>query len=187
MLQILNVVTDHKCCFKFEMMLQIPNVVTNPKCCSNPNVVINPNCLFCFRIPFRIRIWIRFRIRLFWIRFFRIRLFRIRFFRIRFFYLIFSNPNFRIRFFESDFSNSIFSNPISSNPSVASPSDNLISLSYSMPVFSANLFGLFYEKIFVISEFLFVCCVVSTDSMFFLSNTCQKILRLGWPKLSYRI
>ena len=39
-------------------------------------------------------------------------------------------------------SNSI-SNPIL-NRSVASPSDNLISLSYSMPVFSANLFGLFF-------------------------------------------
>jgi len=47
------------------------------------------------------------------------------------------------------FSN-LISNPISkpisipiSNPNVASPSDNLISLSYSMPVFSANFFGLF--------------------------------------------
>ena len=41
------------------------------------------------------------------------------------------------------FSNPIFFNPIFSNPSVASPSDNLISLNYSMPVFSANLFRLF--------------------------------------------
>ena len=37
--------------------------------------------------------------------------------------------------------------------SCASPSDNLISLIYSMPVFSANLFGLFFYSI---SQFFFV-------------------------------
>ena len=58
---------------------------------------------------------------------------------------------FRIRFFESNFFESILLNPISglilgpiSNP-IASPSDSLISLSYSMPTFSTNSFGLFYN------------------------------------------
>ena len=50
------------------------------------------------------------------------------------------------------------SNPISNpiaNPSIASPSDNLISLSYSMPVFSVNLFGLYYMFLFVITTMFF--------------------------------
>ena len=47
--------------------------------------------------------------------------------------------NFRVRI---RFQFRVHLNPIL-NPSVAFPTDNLISLSYSMPVFSANLFGLF--------------------------------------------
>ena len=36
----------------------------------------------------------------------------------------------------------------------ASPSDNLISLSYPMPVFSANSFGLFFENFLIIQFYL---------------------------------
>ena len=69
-------------------------------------------------------------------------------------FLLFFESNFESDFqfnfqtdFESNISNlisNLISNPIL-NPSIASPSDNLISLSYSMPVFSANLFGLFLK------------------------------------------
>ena len=66
-----------------------------------------------FPVPFRF--WIRFQIQFqIW---FTIRFFLIQFFRIRFF---------RIHFFKSNFG-----------------SDSLISLSYSMPIFCANSFGLF--------------------------------------------
>ena len=57
--------------------------------------------------------------------------------------------------------------------SCAFPSDNLISLSYSMPPFSANLFGLFYKKLIslaialvsinvvIIAKFLFEALVMN--------------------------
>ena len=115
--------------------------ISDPDFCSRSRIrILVPDFCFNFRSRFRIRIFgSGFQ-------------FQIYDFRFRIFSSSFPISNLISNAISNAISNLILnaiSNPILnpiSNPSVASASDNLISLSYSMPVFSANLFGLFSER-----------------------------------------